>query len=579
MSVPTLKALTTIHIENAWRNGNLADYNLTELEDIQSLEEFYNLSPFCYLDEDDLIWVIQNRIYNQSESLHKLFEKDSDCLVYGQIQSGKTKLIIMSSWITQYIKKQHTILILRNITYDVMQFNQRIHEFNKNIIIDKRFFINTYYTKNIDKFPNTPSIITALYNYRQLNKLTRMIYGYNKLCNGIFNKHNEYGILSEHITLDNNYVFINNRKYNCEIEGKQLYFENDFFRSSNGTYNVYELQLDPKQNYNLIIDEVDITKISCNDSGKSEFSLEKLKDGAKTIFGYTATSLSSIINDRFTRVVRLPIPKNYIGVDKINFQIIQNDKNNKTNPIHNIYNTFIKKDHGILLHNTTGYIRKHTDIAIKLKDIYGENLLVMTHNGSGIKVYCQTKSYSYNKKYYKINHIDNHTIHIFKRTPFSKVLQIIKDENKYKHIVIIARNIASRGMSYVSEDYKWHITDQIYCNTLVTSDSLLQSLRCCGIWEINPNVTLWTTDHIKESVLNYHSYTDKCMEEIEKNPNIHPFNVIQQVPTDKRIFRLYKKGKLNNIYWIKIDDKYYIRPEQNNNVVNYEGFNWVEAYQ
>ena len=99
--------------------------------------------------------------------------------------------------------------------------------------------------------------------------------------------------------------------------------------------------------------------------------------------------------------------------------------------------------------------------------------------------------------------------HFMKHWTIQKALQAIKDDAFYKtnpvRISIISGCLAQRGVSFVSEDYEWHLTDEYYSRfCLDTGENLVQSLRLLGNYKKRTQLKLWTTDVIwKEMRLQY----------------------------------------------------------------------------
>lgn len=518
------------------------------------LDNKNNILPILGIyDETNVLDIIKQRVLNRLESIKNIFSDKTNCLLSGQIQSGKTQLIIASSWWIQFVKKSHNIVVLRNITSDVYQFKKRITEFNINFIKDPRFFVNVDYIRDITSINDKPQTIVCLLNSSQLNKACLLLHKITYVTKGMFHKNSEYTVVNDKSVLyENEPIIIAGKIYTFEYigdDGKSIALNKNFNKF--GMFNVGIMSQDTKFNYHIQIDEVDVSKKSKQDIFKVEKFLKILKSKSKMVIGYTATGLSSIINDDFNRVVKMPISPDYVGIADVNFEKVS--KEDTEDNYDRIYKAFIQKDHGIMLHNTTFYTKEQFDLAVEYKKKC-KDIVFITQNGKGITVLCNTDSYAENlnktlQKKYKIKKINEGFVHRFKNIPISKIIQFIKDENLYTHIVIIARVIASRGMSYVSDDYKWHITDQIYTNTTTTSDSLLQAIRCCGIWKVNKNVTLWTTSRIKKKILNYYNFMESCINAIDNNSQIDPKETIQNIPTVKPITGLYKSVYLNKYFF------------------------------
>lgn len=88
----------------------------------------------------------------------------------------------------------------------------------------------------------------------------------------------------------------------------------------------------------------------------------------------------------------------------------------------------------------------------------------------------------------------------FKRARIGDVVQFCKDNGGYKmhgNLFLVAGQYFNRGSSCCSNDYEWHLTDQIFYSSMASgTDTGVQSLRLCGDYmndygQFVPR--LWTT--------------------------------------------------------------------------------------
>ena len=73
------------------------------------------------------------------------------------------------------------------------------------------------------------------------------------------------------------------------------------------------------------------------------------------------------------------------------------------------------------------------------------------------------------------------------------VSQIIDMFSAHKHIIFIANRLANRGVSFVSSDYKRHLTHQVTKFNKNKSKNL-QSLRILGVYNDSPSLNLYLTE-------------------------------------------------------------------------------------
>ena len=216
--------------------------------------------------------IIKCEIYSRISSAYNIFKnhdetvKGDNCLVSGNVQSGKTQLIIAVSWIVQHIYKKNNVVILRNITQDVFQFNKRVEEFNINFIKDPRFYIKTSYLKEIYSLDPEPRTILCLYNVHQLCKLVKLTTtDTNTEILGKFTKKSEYVKIIKNFdklkSLSTEKAIIFNKVYDIDVidsNAKMISINTNCSRKT-GEYHIHVINSNFKVDYYLQIDEVDIT--------------------------------------------------------------------------------------------------------------------------------------------------------------------------------------------------------------------------------------------------------------------------------------------------------------------------------
>jgi len=152
---------------------------------------------------------------------------------------------------------------------------------------------------------------------------------------------------------------------------------------------------------------------------------------------------------------------------------------------------------------------------------------VITYNGDGIRVCCVNRTsktpladtLTFNKYNQLINkYTCKNDIHYFKNYTIAEVLQILKEDTHYNHthISIIAGQLASRGISFVSSDYNLHLTDQYFhAGKQTHGENLLQSLRILGCYNDNLPLTLWCSKVTWEAILEQTAIVNKLVNELD----------------------------------------------------------------
>jgi hypothetical protein len=80
----------------------------------------------------------------------------------------------------------------------------------------------------------------------------------------------------------------------------------------------------------------------------------------------------------------------------------------------------------------------------------------------------------------------NGKVKILRNISINKIIDNLSNNN---HIIFIANRLSNRGLSYVSSDYKRHLTHQI-TKVKAKTTNFLQSLRILGIYQNKPKLTL-----------------------------------------------------------------------------------------
>ena len=197
-------------------------------------------------------------------------------------------------------------------------------------------------------------------------------------------------------------------------------------------------------NYILILDEADMIFPKC--------PLEGFKN-----FHITATPFS-LNNHKYDDIIYLKRPKNYF--DWSNIQI-------KSQNVESSINDLLKYENGMMLINKFTKVKQMKEQCEKLSAIY-----------RNIPIVLLTKD----KILYHNNQIKN-----LKMKSISLIIDSLKN---HKHIIFIAYKLSSRGLSYVSSDYKRHLTYQLTTINSNKPTSLLQRLRIFGIYKTQQKLKL-----------------------------------------------------------------------------------------
>jgi hypothetical protein len=265
--------------------------------------------------------------------------------------------------------------------------------------------------------------------------------------------------------------------------------------------------------YHVCIDEVDFSIKSKGLNSPIDILLHDIKAGASHILGATATPFALFSTQKdLSKVKSITPKKNYRGIEELCVNFVDSCIIRKEPDfplcdmaaMDEIYETFLEKSHGVILHTVVKERQNHCMIQKYLASVY-PGMTTIVYNGDGIRVVCRMRDNSpfANKKelnqyrqlvntYHQI-HEENFIVHYFQRYSISEVLQLLLDDHHdHSHISIIAGHLASRGISFVSTDYSLHLTDQyFYAAKNTHGENLLQSLRILGCYNDKTPLTLW----------------------------------------------------------------------------------------
>lgn len=201
--------------------------------------------------------------------------------------------------------------------------------------------------------------------------------------------------------------------------------------------------------YILILDESDQCIISC-----------KLKS-YKTIH-VTATPFNypKKLRVDFDQIIKIKSKEDnnrkYYGIEDLIIE--QND----SLPI----DDFLSTKNGMMLINRYNYIDEMKSCSLSLSIKYPDVPIILL---------------TYDKFLYLNNQITK-----IKEKSINKIIDSLKN---YSHIIFIANRLSFRGLSYVSSDYKRHLTYQI-TKVRTNPANFLQSLRILGIYDKNKELKL-----------------------------------------------------------------------------------------
>lgn len=407
-------------------------------------------------------------------------------LIYGPPQSGKTSYIINISFLYITIRRCAPIVILRNSTQDSDQLKNRVDSFVK----DYNRFAKIHGEKS-------KSLNYCYVGNSSPEKIRRFIlHGYMVIA-------------------------IAHKSQMTKLENA----------------------LDPGMRYIVCIDEVDQVAYGEDVADFRRILQQSVLKYAGRVYGATATTFDMIFTEdkiEGSNIIQIIPSKDYYGLytkNGIN-QIQKWDIGENVRPIssrdncndntlipllerendYDVYHHLLSEnkrkitDHpNIWLIKNTHYKKKQMELMNMLvnhKDWNWTECIVL--NGDGL--FIQSRHLKklrkiarrYNKKGSYMNNGMSRCLHI--KTGINYGIQffrdlMVKDKTIITHLMIISDKIADRGISFVSEDYRWTLSAQYYVPASTTSvANCIQSIRLCGISSEDRPRVLYTTKAVCEAL-------------------------------------------------------------------------------
>lgn len=452
-------------------------------------------------------------------------------LVKGEVQSGKSFFIILQT-LTNFLNGVNTLILVRNINSDVYQLKNRF-----------RSIINDINTKIQNK-------------------------GYPKVKIPVYD-------LCKKTQTESNCIIIS-------LTNKTRL--NTFIRTN-------------VKDYVLMIDEADYID-PLNESVKCEI-IKDLKEGAKMIYKISATVTDINYQEKEitnNNVITLPLSSYYKNIKDLSwFDLdtfyIEEDTDKDilkklNNDIHmEPFLKFISKKQPIYIKNYDNY---HPNIILinyskriyymytlqdYIKTTYNDTFVTIVYNGCGIQLYIgdyKGPIYIYNsltKKKLMFSPNRNNYYYI-KEVSIADIIGFLKEKGceKYSRIIIISGLLASRGTSFISNDYGycfnnnklgWHLTGEyLKISKQLPQPELLQSLRLLGNIKDDISLVLYTTEEIKNDIIKSQVISNKLLNDTVDICKEHKINTSEaimmtplptQIMIKRRVTRNIKNPLLNII--------------------------------
>lgn len=304
--------------------------------------------------------------------------------------------------------------------------------------------------------------------------------------------------------------------------------------------NRLEKVITPETKYATIIDEADSVAYGEDDVQFRETLHRSILANSGRTYAITATTFNVIFSEKnipTKNIIRLPINPEYRGLQKIQMKVIDpkneseledylkllSERNAYEHKVDDSLHRGLKKnDHPMIMLIKKFHRKlKQQELARQVVEI-GNWSEVIVFNGDGLTMYSKhiealahiirggvIRETSEGVTGFKIKprtvHIEENEgkyyvsvkAQIDEGLQYYKELHMSSKSTRISHLAIVSEGMADRGISFVSKDYKWHLTAQYYePNKKVFADNIIQSIRLCGNYKDDLPSVLYSTEKV-----------------------------------------------------------------------------------
>jgi hypothetical protein len=419
---------------------------------------------------------IKHVLGEKNQSFFNFFlSNEKQQLIKGETQSGKTNVMLCDALLEVTLRKRNVIMVLRNVKCDALQLAKNVRIFQK----------------KWDKFSERDGI--------------------NQLDNP--------ALVTQHITADLDAQTVISDMINTECSRDPRVFI--CICNKTELEKVKSIALfakDKGRNFTLIVDEADDLSVNRSTDGihggKNANTIDLVQElesvAEKTIY-ITATDAdilgSKPIAPGNKSRIELAPPQDYRGFKDGSINIVHiglNDPIKETVLRWTHEEPVMRKDKrclipfiGLISLPTTREKKNMNEVADNCHTHFPNTFTTIVYNGDGCTL-------NYDGMPDEVSHpcSDGTNVSIYKNKPsnlqISDLLQYLKENDNGqfpRRIVIVAGGLASRGISFVSADYLWHLRGMLYTPGKRTPlpDIIQKVGRLCGRNKFGaPTVYLYT---------------------------------------------------------------------------------------
>lgn len=295
---------------------------------------------------------------------------------------------------------------------------------------------------------------------------------------------------------------------------------------------IHSILMESGTDYTMVCDEGDLHyQTKSRDKKPTEKAFQALKVDSNNVFSFTATVASLIKNEKGPhRVYDMELSSDYFGVDHFEHSPVYSNKTYDFDShclcdipdMTRMYNEASSRVKTWAIHNTDR--RRFVQYAISdwVCDNY-KKFVVITYNGDGTIVKVPIKDEESGEL------TGHHKTLTFENVPIGKILTMCKE---YKHLTIICGELATRGISFVSDDYSVHCDFQYFrcLNQNPHGEQLLQACRLSGVYKDStaPKLKFFCEEATWELIKKHFDYS---------NQSEDSYQVYRELPNSEHVCR------------------------------------------
>lgn len=301
----------------------------------------------------------------------------------------------------------------------------------------------------------------------------------------------------------------------------------------------------------LMVDEADqlLHTVHSQDANENvSFLMQQLVDMSQVQYFVSATNYANYFTKdiRVDHIIHVPRNPKYKGVDSLKFTVVgdtnkPDNRNFRLSPrLFEVLDALTRRDiytyqdektgeqvehPTILLAKYSNWTAHHAQLVqhISADPRYSEKWIALSYNGEGVTIYSSTLIGATDVTFAHIEGTPNGTpgtFH-FKGMSIKQALSYLNTSGALKQIprvVIAAGLMAGRCINFMDNTYMLHITDE-FLDPAVTSttDSIIQSLRICGIHQVDTPLNVWCSETTRDNIVRTYNTFNTFIANLKKD--------------------------------------------------------------